>query len=125
MRTEPQARDGFTHIHDLFSAFGPVAIRRMFGGAGIYAEGVMFGLIADGVLHLKADSATQAGFEREGCGPFTYEAKDGRRTVMSYWRLPERLLEDPDELAEWARTALAVARRAAHERPKRRSRRAP
>jgi DNA transformation protein len=98
-------------IQELFSVFGIVAVRRMFGGAGIYADGTMFGLVADGVIYLKADERNAAGFERENLPPFTYETKDGKRGVMSYRRMPERLYDDPDELATWARAALAAAQR--------------
>ena len=99
------------HIAELFSAFGRVAVRNMFGGAGIYADGVMFGLIVDDVIYLKADADTFVAFEREGCGPFTYDTKRGERALKSYWRMPDRLNDDPDELAEWAKAALAAARR--------------
>src|SRR5262245_63599789 len=83
----------------------------MFGGAGIYADGTMFGLVADGVIYLKADDLNAPAFERENLPPFTYETKDGKRGVMSYRRMPERLYDDPDELATWARDALAAAQR--------------
>src|SRR5262245_22064370 len=83
----------------------------MFGGAGIYADGTMFGLVADGVIYLKADEVNTPAFERENLPPFTYETKDGKRGVMSYRRMPERLYDDPDELATWARDALAAAQR--------------
>src|SRR5262245_1089867 len=83
----------------------------MFGGAGIYADGTMFGLVADGVIYLKADEVNAPAFERENLPPFTYETKDGKRGVMSYRRMPERLYDDPDELVTWARDALAAAQR--------------
>lgn len=98
-------------IQELFSAFGVVAVRRMFGGAGIYADGTMFGLVADGVIYFKADERNAPAFERENLPPFTYETKDGKRGVMSYRRMPERLYDDPDELVIWARDALAAAQR--------------
>jgi len=98
-------------IQELFSAFGVVAVRRMFGGAGIYADGTMFGLVADGVIYLKADERNAPAFERENLPPFTYETKDGKRGVMSYRRMPERLYDDPDELVIWAHDALAAAQR--------------
>jgi DNA transformation protein len=98
-------------IRELFSVFGVVAVRRMFGGAGIYADGTMFGLVADGVIYLKADERNAPAFESENLPPFTYETKDGKRGVMSYRRMPERLYDDPDELASWARAALAAAQR--------------
>ena len=109
------------HVKDALSGLGPVSVRRMFGGAGVYADGVMFGLIADDALYLKADDVSRQAFEAEGAGPFLYESR-GRTIVMSYWRVPDRLLEDADELACWGRTALAVARRAAS--PKRKAARA-
>ena len=99
------------HIIELFAAFGRVSVRRLFGGFGIYADGTMFALASRGAIYLKADDDTSAAFMREGQGPFTYGAKRGQRVVMSYWRVPDRLYDDPDELAEWARIALAVARR--------------
>jgi DNA transformation protein len=96
-------------IVELFSVFGPVTVRRMFGGAGIYADGTMFGLVAGGVIYLKTGDSNVAMFEREGLPPFTYERREDERAVMSYRRMPDRLYDDPDELAVWARAALAVA----------------
>src|SRR5271167_5063740 len=85
----------------------------MFGGAGIWSEGLMFGLVFDGAIFLKVDEASIPDFEREGSKPFVYtRAKSkGRvgRASLSYWRLPERLYDDPDELAVWAARALAIA----------------
>jgi DNA transformation protein and related proteins len=101
------------YIRDLFAGFGPVAVRRMFGGAGIYADGLMFALVVDGVIYLKADDVTTPMFQQEGMGPFTYTAKGGTRALMSYWRMPDRLYDDADELAQWAVAALAAARRKA------------
>jgi DNA transformation protein len=98
-------------IQELFSVFGVVALRRMFGGAGIYADGTMFALVADGVIYLKADDVNTPAFEREELPPFTYQTKDGKRGVMSYRRMPDRLYDDPDELATWARDALKAAQR--------------
>ena len=106
-------------IQELFAAFGPVQVRRMFGGAGLYADGVMFGLVSDGQIFFKADALTMPAFTREGCAPFEYGTKTGKRAVMSYWRLPDRLYDDADELAQWARTALSVAHRSAAAKPKR------
>jgi DNA transformation protein len=101
------------YIRDLFASFRPVTVRRMFGGAGIYADGIMFALVADGAIYLKADETNTPDFEREGLPPFRYEARNGKRAVMSYWRMPERLYDDPDELAKWATRSLAVAQRKA------------
>jgi DNA transformation protein and related proteins len=106
-------------IVEMFVAFGPVVARRMFGGIGIYAGGTMFALVADGLLYLKADRETVAAFEAEGQGPFTYAAKGRKRASMSYWRAPDRLYDDPDDLAVWARDALAAARRSTRKTTKR------
>jgi DNA transformation protein len=100
-------------IRDLFAAFGAVTVRRMFGGAGIYVETTMFALVHDGVIYLKADGHNAPAFEREGLAPFTYTTRGGKRGVMSYRRMPDRLYDDPEELAVWAREALAAARRGA------------
>ena len=98
------------YIKELFAAFGPVSVRRMFGGAGIFADGLMIGLISADEIYLKADGQTAPSFQAEGLKPFTYGAKR-KRVVMSYWRMPERLFDDPDELAQWARAALGAAQR--------------
>ena len=102
-------------IRDLFAQFGPVTVRRMFSGAGIFRDGLMFGLIIRDVIYLKADESSITDFEREGCAPFTYTRgkASGRPSqhALPYWRLPERLYDDPDELAVWARQAFEVAER--------------
>jgi DNA transformation protein len=98
-------------LRDVLAPLGPITVRRMFGGAGIYCEGSMFALVADDTLYLKADERSKAMFVAEGMGPFTYDTAKGGNVVMSYWRIPDRLLEDSDEMVVWARTALAVASR--------------
>ena len=105
-------------IHDLFQPFGAVTVRRMFGGAGLFADGVMFGLVSGGQIYLKADATTVTCFEREQCGPFEYSTKNGKRVLTSYWRLPDRLYDDADDLAQWTRQALAAAHRGAAVKPK-------
>jgi DNA transformation protein len=99
-------------IAELFAHFGPVTVRRMFGGAGIYAEGLMFAIVFDGAIYLKVDATSIPDFEREGCLPFVYtraKSAGGVGLTLSYWRMPERLYDDPDELAVWAGRALAIA----------------
>ncbi len=111
------------HIVELFAAFGPVAVRRMFGGAGIFAHGVMIGLVADGAIYLRADTDSILRFKKEGMQPFRYETKNGARAMNTYWRMPERLYDDPDELAGWAHDACRAAqasRRKREEKPVRR-----
>jgi DNA transformation protein len=113
------ASEGFMALlQDVLGGLGPVSVRRMFGGAGVYADGMMFGLVADDTLYLKADAETKAAFEAEGLGPYGYGGK-GKRIDLPYWRAPERLLDDPEEMVAWARIALGAARRAAAAKPKR------
>jgi DNA transformation protein and related proteins len=97
-------------ISDVFAAFGPVRLRRMFGGTGIYADDVMIGLEAYGEIYLKADTVSQPTFEAAGSLPFVYE-KDGRTATMSYWLLPDEAREEPDAVVPWARLALEAAKR--------------
>ena len=104
-------------IRDLFQSFGDVAVRRMFGGAGLFADGVMFGLVSDGQIYLKADATTMTWFENECCRPFEYSTKHGKRALRSYWRLPDRLYDNADELAQWARRALEAAHQVSAKKP--------
>jgi DNA transformation protein len=106
---------------DLFSDFGPVTIRPMFSGFGISADGINFALALRAGLYFRADEATIPQFEAEGSSPFQYQTRAKTVTVNSYWQLPARLFDDPEELTVWARAALAAAQRAAiRKRPKRR-----
>ncbi len=115
-------------IRELFSQFRPVTVKRLFGGAGIFCQGLMFGLIFDDVIYLKVDDTNLADFEGEGSRPFTYTRgrKSGRPSehALPYWRLPERLYDDADELAVWAARALAIAERK-KSAPRRRAKRKP
>jgi DNA transformation protein len=104
-------------IRDLFQSFGDVAVRRMFGGAGLFADGVMFGLVSDGQIYLKADATTMTWFENECCRPCEYSTKHGKRALTSYWRLPNRLYDNADELAQWARRALEAAHQVSATKP--------
>jgi DNA transformation protein len=98
-------------VHDLFGEFGRVEIRRMFSGQGIYAGGVIFAIVSGDVIYFKTDDTTRAAFESENSKPLVFTRKStGKRMVTSYWRLPERLYDDPSELAQWARAAVAVSR---------------
>ena len=98
-------------LRELFAAFRPVDVRRMFGGAGIFADGRMFALVHDGVIYLKVGADNLADFEREGLPPFSYPRRGARAELPSYRRMPDRLYDDPEELAQWARAALAAAQR--------------
>ena len=84
----------------------------MFSGFGLFADDLMFGLVLQGDIFLKADEETSPSFKAEGSKPFVYSAK-GRDVTLGYWRLPDRLLDSPEDLAAFARAALNVAHRAA------------
>jgi DNA transformation protein len=96
-------------VRDLLAGFGPVSIRNMFGGAGVYADGVMFAILADDTLYLKTNEVSASVFAREGMKPFTYQPEGKDPVAMSYWEVPPRLLDDPEELARWAREAHRIA----------------
>lgn len=102
-------------IRELFAQFRPVTVRRMFSGAGIFADGLMFALGVDAAIYLKADETNIADFEREGSRPFAYtrgkSSGKATRHALPYWRLPDRLYDDPDELAVWAGRAFDIAER--------------
>jgi DNA transformation protein len=104
-------------IRELFNEFGTVSVRRMFGGHGVFADGMMFALESDGELYLKADDLTIPKLAAENSEPFVYKAR-GREVALSYWKLPERLYDDLDEFAAFARDAFAAAGRAAGNRKK-------
>ena len=98
---------------DLFHHFGPIAVRRMFGGEGIFVDDLMIGIVVDEQIYLKAGDGNRADFEAEGARPFTYHrGKERNATSLSYYTVPERLLDDPEEFGHWARkshdTALAA-----------------
>ncbi len=104
---------------DLFAEFGPVTIRPMFSGFGISADGTNFAMALRSGLYFRADEQTIPQFEAEGSTPFQYQTRAKTVTVNSYWQLPARLYDDPEELTGWARAALAAAQRAAlRKRPK-------
>jgi DNA transformation protein len=104
---------------DLFAHFGPVTIRPMFSGFGISVDGTNFAMALRSGLYLRADEQTIARFEAEGSKPFQYQTRAKTVTVNSYWQLPERLYDDPEDLTDWARASLAAAQRAAlRKRPK-------
>jgi DNA transformation protein len=104
-------------VLDQLAGLGDVRSRRMFGGVGLYAGDVFFGLIDGGILYLKVDDSTRARYTRRRLKPFT---PDGMAS-MSYYPVPASILEDADALLVWAREAVGVAQRAATRPSKRRS----
>jgi len=102
---------------DLLAPLGPLKIRAMFGGAGVYYKDVMFGLVAADTLYLKVDENNQSDFEQEDMKAFTYDGK-GKSISMSYFEVPDRLLDETDELIIWAQKSVDAALRNAAKKPK-------
>lgn len=102
----------FDYLKDLFSPFGTITVRKMFGGAGIYCDGAIFAITGDEGVWLKVDDVTRAEFEAAGLEPFTYEFDNGKTGTMSYYTAPEEIFDDHDVLTHWTRLALGAAARA-------------
>jgi DNA transformation protein len=113
------SRDYLDYVVDQLAPFVRVVTRRMFGGVGLYSQELFFGLIDDDTLYMKVDDTNRADYTTRGCEPFRPFADVAS---MSYFRVPADVLEDPDELAQWARKSLHVAAAAAAARPARRTR---
>jgi DNA transformation protein len=101
------------YLIDLFSEFGPVVLRRMFSGYGIVADGVNFAMALRAGIIFRVDDLTIPRYDAEGAKPFQYDSRNKTVIVKSYRHLPERLYDDPEELAVWAREAVGAAKRAA------------
>jgi len=98
------------HILELLEEFGQVSARRMFGGHGLFREGLMFAIVSDDVLYFKADDDNRARFIQRHLQPFYYE-KQGRQQMISYYQVPEEVFEDTGEMCAWAQLAYAAALR--------------
>lgn len=96
-------------VAEQLEPLGPVRVRNMFGGAGVYLDDLMFGLIAGETLFFKVDDRNRTDYETESSGPFIYAPPSGKAVAMSYYELPERLYDEPEELILWARKALDAA----------------
>ncbi|TIL33881.1 TfoX/Sxy family protein [Mesorhizobium sp.] len=100
-------------IAELFEGLGPVSIRKMFGGKGIYFDGVIVAIAVRGELMLKADAESAPEFESAGCRQWTYTgSRHGKLVSMPYWSVPDSAFDDPDEMAVWARRAYEAGLRA-------------
>lgn len=115
-----EAREFATHVVDLLDPFGRCEARRMFGGFGIFHQGLMFALIADGNLYLKADDRNRERFEAQDCENFSYYKQD-RRYQLSYYTAPEAFFEDPAACLDWAQSAFDAALRNPANKGKRKS----
>jgi DNA transformation protein and related proteins len=100
-------------LKDALGRVGSVRGRRMFGGVGVYFDGIFFAIIVDGAIYLKTSDETRPRFAAESSRAFSYMTKNGRAELHSYRLLPERLLDDEDELREWASASVAAAKYAA------------
>jgi DNA transformation protein len=111
------ASDSFAEfLREQLAALGRITMRRMFGKTGVFCGGLMLGMVRDNTLYFKVDDGNRAAFEEaQSFPPLNYEKKGG--TIdLSFWRAPDRLFDEPDELVTWARAALAAARRVAAKR---------
>ncbi len=109
----PRRSETVEYLVELMRPWGDVTAKSMFGGWGLYREGLFFAIVADDVLYLKTDDETRAAFEAQHLEPFVFKTKDGTGTAMSYRRAPDEALENPEEMARWARLAYEAALRAA------------
>jgi DNA transformation protein and related proteins len=101
--------DYLAYVIDQLSSFAVVTARRMFGGAGLYSDGVFFALIYDDTLYFKVDESNREDYLERGCVPFQPYAERGNAVVMNYYSVPPEVLEDNEELAVWARKACRIA----------------
>ena len=111
------ASDTFAEfLREQFAPLSRVTMRRMFGKTGVFCDGVMLGMVTENTLYLRVDDQNRGTFkEAASFPPLTYEKK-GCTIDLSFWRVPERLFDEPDELVTWAQAALAAARRIAAKR---------
>jgi DNA transformation protein len=118
------ASDSFAEfLREQLAPLGRVSMRRMFGKTGVFCDGLMFRMVTDNMLYLRVDDQNRLAFkEAESSPPLNYEKK-GSTIDLAFWRAPERLFDEPDELVTWARLALAAARRVAGKRGRTASRR--
>ena len=98
------------YLHEAFAFFGPIDTKKMFGGYGIYHQGLMFGLVSDDALYLKADATNAHHFEKQGLGMFEY-IKGGKVMRISYYLAPAEVMEDREQGAVWARRSYEAALR--------------
>ena len=103
-------------LREELAPLGRVTLRRMFGKTGVFCDGLMFAMVTEDVLYFRVDAQNQADFEEaKSAPPLNYE-KQGRTIDLAFWRAPDRLLDDPEALVAWARTALGAAHRVAERR---------
>jgi DNA transformation protein len=104
----PVSDEYLVFVQDQLRGLGEITVKRMFGGAGLYLDGVFFAIVADDVLYFKAGDSNRPDYEAEGMGPFR---PFGGETAMSYYEVPADVLEDPEELVKWVGKAVEAAER--------------
>lgn len=108
------ARDSFAEfLREQLAPLGHVTLRSMFGKTGVFCNGLMLGMVTDDTLYFRVDDLNRAAFQEAGSSPPLNYEKQGRTIDLSFWRAPDRLFDEPEELVAWARAALAAARRVA------------
>jgi DNA transformation protein len=108
------ASDSFAEfLREQLAPLGHVTMRRMFGKTGVFCDGLMLGMVTDNTLYFRVDDHNKKAFEEAASFPPLNYEKQGRSLDLSFWRAPERLFDEPDELVAWARIALEAARRVA------------
>jgi DNA transformation protein len=99
------------YVVDQLAGWAEVSVRKMFGGAGLYCDGVMFALVADDAFYLKVDDSNREDFVKAGSSAFNPYPDKGKTVVMSYYEVPADVLEDPDELSKWTQRSLTIAKK--------------
>ncbi|WP_396431262.1 TfoX/Sxy family protein [Limnohabitans sp.] len=102
--------DFIPFVQELLEDWAPVSARRMFGGHGLYHEGLMFAIVMDQWLYLKAEEVNRPEFEALGLTPFTYAMK-GKDVALSYWAAPDAIFDASEDAVQWAQSAWAAALR--------------
>ncbi len=120
----PNTADFIAWVIELAQPTARVSARAMFGGHGLYADGIIFAIVVDDTLYLKTDDRNRADFAAQGLLPFVYASRNGERTAMSYYRAPDDALESPEAMAHVAalgdgRVAACGGRRRPKTRPAR------
>lgn len=115
---KPDTNETFREfIEDQLSGLEGLSLKRMFGGYGLYRESVFFGILSDGRIYFKTDGTTRPAYIKLGSAPFSYYKKDkisGRKKkafLKNYYEVPVDIMEDRDQLTEWARRAAERVKR--------------
>ena len=103
------SNDFLEYVRDQLREWGEVSVRKMFGGAGLYRDGKMFGLVVDDVVYLKVDDTNREKYEAAGSGPL--KPFDDQKMVLSFYEVPPDIFESPVELVEWADESLAIQKK--------------